>query len=305
MVIDTLGADVGKLVCDLGAVLSLEETRATRAVFKQGEAEPGFDDFSRVSSLEGVIRLEQVSWLSEMLAENRFTSHFQPIVYAGDTSRVYGQEALLRGTDRFGELVSPAVIFGQARNTEIWSEIELTSRMTSIFEAHRHGITSELFLNISPTAMVEPQYGFEKTIEAITRAGLSPARVVLEVLESDEIHDPRRLYNTMRPYREAGFRMALDDLGSGHASLNLIHLLRPDVLKLDMELIRNVHRDPYKALITQKLLEVARKIGITTVAEGIEVEEELAWVREHGVDFVQGFLVARPTAVPVTTTPKF
>jgi len=76
-------------------------------------------------------------------------------------------------------------------------------------------------------------------------------------------------------------------------------------MKLDMELIRNIHEDAYKASITQKLLEIAQKVNILTVAEGIETPEELRWVRTHGVDYVQGYLIARPQSPPARTTPFF
>ena len=78
----------------------------------------------------------------------------------------------------------------------------------------------------------------------------------------------------------------------------------PDIVKLDMELVRHIHEDPYKASITQKLLEIAQQLGIRTVAEGIETPEELRWVREHGVDYVQGYLIARPQSPPARVTPS-
>jgi EAL domain-containing protein (putative c-di-GMP-specific phosphodiesterase class I) len=98
--------------------------------------------------------------------------------------------------------------------------------------------------------------------------------------------------------------IALDDLGAGFSSLNLIHQLRPDFIKLDMDLVRNVHQDPYKAVITEKLLEIAQSLNIRTIAEGIECQEELTWVRTHGATFVQGYLIAKPAALPVITTPQ-
>jgi EAL domain-containing protein (putative c-di-GMP-specific phosphodiesterase class I) len=87
--------------------------------------------------------------------------------------------------------------------------------------------------------------------------------------------------------------------------LNLIHQLRPDFMKLDMQLIRNVNQDAYKALITEKLLEIASQLNIKTVAEGVETLEELRWVQERGATFVQGYLIAKPSALPVKNTPFF
>ena len=102
----------------------------------------------------------------------------------------------------------------------------------------------------------------------------------------------------MRSYRDAGFKVALDDLGSGFSSLNLLTMLCPDFIKLDMGLIRDVDSHPVKATIALKLLEAARELGIATIAEGVETLAEWAWVRDHGADYVQGYLFARPGSPP-------
>lgn len=125
--------------------------------------------------------------------------------------------------------------------------------------------------------------------------------MVFEIVETERAHDPSHLRHILDYYREAGFRIALDDVGAGYSSLNLIHLLRPDILKLDMELIRDVDRDPYKARIAANLLHVATSLGIDALAEGIETEGELQWVREHGAKYAQGHLIARPAPQPVPT----
>ena len=102
----------------------------------------------------------------------------------------------------------------------------------------------------------------------------------------------------MEFYRGAGFRVALDDLGSGYGSLNLLSQLKPDFVKLDMKLIRDVDRDPYKAEITRKLLEMARGLGVATIVEGIETQGEWEWAHENGADYAQGYLFARPASPP-------
>ena len=92
--------------------------------------------------------------------------------------------------------------------------------------------------------------------------------------------------------------MALDDIGAGYSSLNLLHQLRPDFIKLDIALIRDVDRDPYKALVAQKILEIAQRLGIETIAEGVEREEEFAWVKSTGATYAQGYLFGRPAPEP-------
>jgi EAL domain-containing protein (putative c-di-GMP-specific phosphodiesterase class I) len=293
------------LAARLGDTLTREELRGTRALFKQGADEPGLTDFPNVGPLQQFLTLSRAGWLVDMLAEQRLTSHFQPIVHAEDTRRIFAHEALMRGMERDGSLVPPSRIMETARGADLLFQLDLAARGSAIREAVRHGLAGALFINFTPTAIYDPSYCLRSTVSVIQEAGLKPHDVVFEVIESDHAQDTRHLRAIIDFYRKAGFRVALDDLGAGHSSLNLIHQLRPDIMKLDMELIRNIHEDEYKASITQKLLEIAQKLGILTVAEGIETPEELRWVRAHGVDYLQGYLIARPQNPPVQSTPHF
>src|SRR5262249_43989437 len=100
-----------------------------------------------------------------------------------------------------------------------------------------------------------------------------------------------------------GFLVALDDLGAGYSSLTLLTRLRPDFVKLDVELVREVDIDAYKANIAAKLLELAHSIGIQTIAEGVETLGEWQWLREHECDYVQGFFFGRPDSPPSPVLP--
>jgi EAL domain-containing protein (putative c-di-GMP-specific phosphodiesterase class I) len=293
-----------RLSAHLPNVLTAEEVRGTRALFVPGDTEPGMADFPRVESLQRLTMLHQSGWLLDMLSESRLTTFFQPIVHAQDTSRIFAYEGLLRGKDRDGALVPPNRLFDTAREADLLFQLDLAARTTAIREAVRHRVGAHLFINFTPTAIYDPAYCLRSTVAAIREAGIPESHVVFEIIESDRSASAAHLRGIVDFYRDAGFQVALDDLGAGYSSLNLIHQLRPEFMKLDMELVRGVHADPYKASIVQKLLEIARQLGIRTVAEGIETPEELSWVRRHGVDFVQGYLIARPTAVPALDTPR-
>jgi EAL domain-containing protein (putative c-di-GMP-specific phosphodiesterase class I) len=299
------GARLGPFVAEVVGALTGEESRATRALFIQGEGEPGLGDFSRVGSLTQLLTMTRAGWLVDMLAEKRVTSHYQPIVHARDTSEMFAYEALLRGIEPDGTLVSPGRMLPLARDADLLFQLDLSARLSAVREASRLGIRVPLFINFTPTAIYDPAYCLRSTVATILELGIPPSHVVFEIIESDHTPDANHLKSLIAYYRQAGFRVALDDLGAGYSSLNLIHQLRPDIMKLDMELIRGIHQDSYKASITEKLLELARKLGILTVAEGIETREELEWVRAHGVDFVQGYLIAKPGSPPVTQTPRF
>ena len=291
--------DVQDCIADLIQALPPDEAEATKALFVMGNAPPKLADFARMTTLHALDVLARSGWLLDQLAEGRFTSFFHPIVHARDTSRVFAHEALLRGVERDGSLVAPQPILELAREAGMLLEVDFAACRSAIREAARQGPESALFINFSPAAIRDPTANLKATLAAIEEAGLPRDRVVFEVIEADRFGDTPLLEKVLHGYREAGFRVALDDLGAGWSTLNLVHRVRPDFIKLDRELIRGVHLDPVKSLIASKLLEIGRGMGIGTIVEGVEEEAELSWVRDHGADFVQGFLFGRPTRVPL------
>ncbi len=290
---------------NMAQLLAPRELTETQVLFIRGAIQPQLQDFSDIASLQRFIKFSQSEWLVEMLATERFTSHFQPIVSIEDTSQIYGYESLLRGLDEQGNLVMPGPILELATEAGLLPQLDRVARLSAINQFSRHPVSGQIFINFVPTALYDPASCLHSTLEAINRAGISHERVVFEVVESDNLQDLAHLKAVLQYYRDSGFLVALDDLGSGYSSLNLLHQIRPDFIKLDKELIRDVHQDLYKASITEKLLEIAQKLNIQTVAEGIECIEELNWLRERGATFAQGYLIARPSAVPATTTPRF
>jgi len=298
-------ASAQDLAISLTGALTRKELEDTQVLLMANDAAPQLCDFRWVTSLQQFVTLSQSSWLLDMLSSNRITSYFQPIVQAKDTSQIFAQEALLRGIDADGSLVYPGQILELARDGDLLFQLDLAARQSAIREATYHQIKDKLFINFIPTAIYDPAFCLRSTINAIDEANIPHENVIFEVVESEQSPDVSHLKTILNFYRNAGFRVALDDLGAGYSSLNLIHQLRPDFVKLDMELTRNVHRDPYKALIAEKLLEIAHRLDIPTIAEGIESVEELHWVRDCGATFVQGYLIGKPAAVPVTTTPRF
>lgn len=296
---------VQQIVQHLSPLLTAQELRSTQVLFIQGDEQPQLHDFSDMMSLSQFISFSQSDWLVDMLNEQRLISHFQPIVEMRDTSRIYGYEALLRGQDLQGNLVMPGVLFESATDAGLMPQLDRAARLSAIAAAHQHNIRARLFINFMPTAVYDPVACLRSTVEAIDAAGIQHNHVIFEVVESSHPQEVEHLQSVLKYYREAGFLVALDDLGSGFSSLNLLHQLRPDIVKLDRELVRDVHQDSYKASITEKILEIAQNLGIETVAEGIELSEELDWLRERGATYAQGYLIGKPAASPVQTTPYF
>lgn len=286
-----------------GLSFGSREMEETQVLFIQGNVQPKIEDFSDISSLRKFISRSQSNWLIDMMEEKRFTSYFQPIVSMQNTSKIFAYEALLRGIDSVGKIVSPKEIIDTATASGLLPQMDRLARLTAILEASCNNINQKIFINFAPTALYDPIFCLNTTVQAIDRTGIPHDQVVFEVVESDEFKDLAHLKSILAHYRKSGFLIALDDLGEGYSSLNLLHQVRPDFVKLDMALIRDVHRDPYKASITEKILEIAHNLSIQTVAEGIECVEELNWLQERGTTFAQGYLIAKPNAIPVPETP--
>jgi EAL domain-containing protein (putative c-di-GMP-specific phosphodiesterase class I) len=284
------------------SVLTNQELKETKVLWMREQEQPKLGDFSRITSLDFFINLSQSNWLLDLMSQERLTTHFQPIVHCSDTSKIFAYEALLRGIDERGNLIPPGKLFSQAESAGIIFQLDALARTRAIREAKTHDIEELLFINFSPTSVYDPATCLRRTVQAIDESGIPHSNIVFEVAESQHPPDIAHLIKILKFYRDAGFLIALDDFGSGSSNLNLMHQLRPDFIKLDMQLIRNVHQDYYKALITEKMLEIAGGLEIKTVAEGVETVEELEWVRERGASFVQGYLIAKPASPPIKVT---
>ncbi|MFB6261337.1 MAG: EAL domain-containing protein, partial [Thiohalorhabdaceae bacterium] len=288
----SLGAgEPATLAGRLGSTLSGVELGHIRSLYLSGEAEPGPRDYGRVAPLSQWLASAEARWLVD-------------IVEAANPQRIFAFEALLRGRQADGELVAGGPIMGQAALADMMFQVDLAARRSAVrgFGA-RAGPEQKVFINFSPTSIYDPAYCLRTTFRAVEEMGLRPDQVVFEVTESEDVGDTTNLTEVLNYYRDSGFGVALDDLGSGYASLNMLHTLNPDVVKLDMGLVRDVDQQPHKAALVAKLLEAAASMGIRSVAEGVETPGEFNWVRDHGADLVQGFLIGRPDSELIAAGP--
>lgn len=274
------------------------EARDSRALFMAGAGEPGFAQLGQVESLETYIARGRGAWLQDMLHARRVTTHFQPIFHVAEPDRVFAHECLLRGIDDQGAPVPPGLMFELAAQADLVFPLDRLARITAVQNAAAHAISSQIFINFTPAAVYDPMNCLRTTVAAVEKAGLERQRIVFEVIETERISDPDHLANVLRYYRDAGFRVALDDLGGGYAGLGLLPSLRPDFVKLDRSLVDGVGQNRVQAIIIERVTQMAHDLGIEVVAEGVEQAEDLAWLQGHAVDYVQGFLLARPAPEP-------
>jgi len=285
-----------ELVLPLRRLLTQFESDDLRVLYKADGGELTTVDFPRVHSFAQFALVSGSAWLHEMLDGKRLAVAFQPIVMASDATKIFAQEALLRGIGPNDAVVFPGYILDVARSCGMLAQVDRAARDIALDALVQGRIAERVFVNISAGTAHDPAEAVDMTARLIDKAGIARERVVFEVTESDRTLDMDMLRRILAAHRKAGFGVALDDVGAGYSSLNLLHQLRPDYIKLDMALIHGVHKDNYKALIAQKIIEIAQSLGIRTIAEGIESGDELAWVQGSGAEFAQGYFIGRPSA---------
>jgi EAL domain-containing protein (putative c-di-GMP-specific phosphodiesterase class I) len=287
-----------RLAVGLPEVFSATELAEMRCIHSPEGRAPGLSELLHMRPLGRVLAGVRNQWFVELLRGGRFQTHFHPIVNVNDPHEVFGYECLLRGEGDGGELLLPTLLFNVAREIGLHFQLDRVARLTAIRDTVRHQLATHIFINFNPQAIQDPTASLAGTVRAIEDAGLPPDRFVFEVVESEKTEDAGRLVESLQEFRRAGFRVALDDLGAGYNSLNLLMRLRPDFVKLDMGLIRDVDSDPYKANVAGKLLEMSKGLGVGTVVEGVETAGEWQWAKAHGADYAQGFFFAHPAHRP-------
>ena len=245
---------------------------------------------------------EQLSSLGQILAHGDLHSLFQPIVSVTER-RILGYEALTRGPSN-SPLHSPLTLFAAARQTGMLSELELACRKSACRRFSEQRLDGLLFLNVSPDSLLDANHQPGRTLQLLQTYGIAPSRVVIELTEQSPTDDFYLLDTALHHYRDMGFSIALDDLGAGYSSLRLWSELRPDYVKIDRHFIDGIHRDAVKREFVGSILQMAKASRAKVIAEGIELEEELAVLCEMGVDLLQGYLLCRPQETPPTDARK-
>ncbi|WP_417658605.1 EAL domain-containing protein [Pseudidiomarina sp.] len=242
-------------------------------------------------------RLQIVQALPSAVREQRLQLHYQPKVNCKD-GRILGVEALLRWRDEHLGVVRPDEFIPLAEQT---GEINRLTRWvcTAAFDQlqlwHEQGRQLALAINLSALDLQWPDL-VEFLREAAQKRGLSPHSITLEVTESAVMVEPEQAIKRLTQLREAGFKIAIDDYGTGYASLAQLKRLPVDELKLDRSFIQDIANSHADLTIVRSTLALAHELQLTTVAEGIE--EESAWqiLQQLGCDTVQGYYFSRPLA---------
>jgi EAL domain-containing protein (putative c-di-GMP-specific phosphodiesterase class I) len=224
---------------------------------------------------------------------------FQPIV---DLARreVYAHEALVRGVS--GESASEVLSRVSASNRFAFHE---ACRVKAIEIASTLGMTSKLSLNVMPNDVAGKPECFRTAMAAAKRCHFPVDQLMFEITEGERVNDLPGLADVFRTFKRQGFASAIDDFGSVYAGFALLAAFQPDVVKVDMSLVRNIHIDPVRLAIVKGFVTTCDELGIRVVAEGVEAPEEVDALRSLGVELFQGYLFAKPAvaSLPAVTWP--
>jgi diguanylate cyclase (GGDEF)-like protein len=248
--------------------------------------------FTAAMNAEALERLELQNSLRRGLALDQFELHYQPIVELG-SRRLLGCEALLRWRHPDRGLLEPSTFIERAEATGLIVPIGFWALRTACarVEAWRKQKAANLLLTVNLSTRQLEEEGFVESVRRILdETGLDPGQLELEITESMRIEDIDSSALVARSLKDLGIRISIDDFGTGFSALTYLRRLPVDTIKIDGSFVRRVHETSHDSAIVAAITAMANRLGIHVIAEGIEEEEQLEVLRQHGCQRGQGFL---------------
>lgn len=253
-------------------------------------------DGSTWSPLATISSLLETQWIDDLIRNERITPYFQPIF---DQERhIFGHEILSRFVGVNGMPVSPHEAFSSAKRRNRLFALDKLCRLSAV--KHSSVLHNQkVFINFLPTSIYSPEHCLKTTLEMSNRIGVDPSHFVFEVVETEKVDDIEHLKNILRYYKTHGFEYALDDVGEGYSTVDLLRELQPTYMKLDMKYVQGISLDQDKQHMAKRMLQVACEIGSIPLAEGIEDQRDFDYIKGLGYQLFQGYLFGKPAPSPL------
>lgn len=232
------------------------------------------------------------SAIAEVVARGQLAPVYQPIVALG-TGRVLGVEGLIRPVPP-APFANPAELFAAAENGGRLTTLDLACIESIVAGASSLPADQFLTVNLSPATIEAPEFSSGALIGILARHGLAPSRVVIELTERQDLHDPDRVRSRMATMRRAGIRFAADDIGAGNAGLRLLAEVTFEIFKVDLGLVHRSATAGLSNAVLGTVVELASRTGALVVAEGIEDASQIPQLAAMGITVGQGFHLGRP-----------
>ena len=279
---------------------------ADTAMYQSKKYEPGGSVVYAMRGEDPMERLSMSTRLRQAVDLKHWVLHYQPVVDLLDGS-VHSVEALIRWQEPNGGIVPPGEFIPLAEELGLieaigdWVIDEMAGQQKAW---ERLGIDLTISFNLSPRQLWSAHLA-EKVMGKLRMAEVDPQKVVVEVTESTAMADPDRTQKILNELHAWGLTLAIDDFGTGYSSLARLKHLPVDILKIDQQFVRDVHRDPSLASMVRAMIQLAQGLQMTPLAEGIETHAEYEFLRANGCRLAQGFWFARPApadAIPALVT---
>ncbi len=240
--------------------------------------------------------------LEHILSNARLMILLQPVLDLVE-GRVMGYEALSRGPSN-SPLHTPQALFRVAEQHGLLSKLDWACARMALKTFARLNLPGRLFVNLSPGSLLDPAFEPDAVLDALSEAGMASNRVVIEITENTAALDYGDLRQAVSRLRAADIEVAIDDLGEGFSSLRLWSELKPAFVKIDKHFIADIHQDPHKVQFVRSITQLAEGAHSCVIAEGVENASELAVLKDLGIRYAQGYLIGRPSPVPIRLPPR-
>lgn len=217
---------------------------------------------------------------------------YQPIVWLTD-GKIYGYEALSRISDKKLDMNIEQMFKIADKMNKLW-ELETLCRTKALENSIHLDADKKLFLNVNSNIIHDKEFKKGFTKNRLNEYGLDSNNIIFEITERVAVIDREAFLSSINHYKSQNYGIAVDDVGAGYSGLNIIASIRPNLLKLDMNLVRDIDKDETKQLLCTAMIDFCRKAGILLIAEGVETEEELKTLIKLNVDLGQGYFLGLP-----------
>ena len=296
-----------EITCSIGISIYPKDGKDSQTLLKNADAamfrakERGrnaYHFFTYQLNDKVVARMNMEMQLRQALKNNELSLCYQPQLSLV-TGQMIGVEALLRWKNPELGIVSPAELIPLAEETGLiipFGEWVLWTACAQNSEWQKRGLpTLTMAVNLSPRQFWDP--GLIRTItEILRKTGLDPAFLELEIIESMVMRDKDSAISMLQELKEIGVKLSIDDFGTGYSSLNHLRSFPFDKLKMDISFVREITYDPGSAAIAKTIIALAHNLNLQVIAEGVETEAQLSYLRNHGCDEMQGYYFSKPVS---------
>lgn len=280
--------------------LSQVEREAIRLLPTGRGASPRLADIAHVATLDQHIGRLRSGWLIRRLGEEQLSVSFEPVAHADAPSQTFAHFAVLSARDDTGRVAGPVEIFDLARNADFLAALDRSARLTAIRRIATARIDSPVFVTFTPSAIYDPRFCLRTTLAEAEKRGVPREAIIFSIHSADAGADIDHLEDVMRYYGDNGFRTAMTLSRRREASFEMLQRLKPTILILEAGLIAGIRTDPHREVVARKLIEIAHRLQLETLIQGVDASDDCDWAYGQGASYVQGAFVTAQTPEPVS-----